>query len=698
MHRPEKFLARVVFVLVAGHLSCSELSAQSVPGKKEAVLLKNVILRNHVSPCSLDDAFSMRVYEAFMETIDPNGLYFVMPDLDDLSGFRLRIDDELNGAGWTFVPGVLERYRAALERADRIIMGLSDRDPANSETALHFDSAARAVSRETLKARWISWLDNETLRKVCGRCRQQSDIDSVSAHAQEMWGMLRTRSHREIQRVLHHEPGFETYVSTLFLKTMAQAFDPHTDYMSSWEVQSMFADLSSEGYSFGIGFREMSNAEIVVDYLVPGGAAWKSGLLHKTDILLDVGQGEDRLNVIASSYAEIADYLDAISPEEMVTFTVRTSTGLTREVSLQKEKERREENVVRGFVLEGARKVGYIDLPGFYSNWEQPGTSASANDVASAILKMRRENIEGLILDIRFNGGGSLFEAVEMAGLFIDEGPLGYTRDRTGDVQLIRDMHRGMVYSGPLVVLMNHGSASASEFVAATLQDYHRAVLVGGTTYGKGTAQDILPLDEKMSANWTPAGIKEGPGFADVTVRRFYSPSGASIQGRGVQPDVPLPDVLETVIPGEASEPGAFHADSVGRRVDFRTLAYPPTALLKQASAARVRDDPFYALIREIEQHFEKGEPMPEERAMPSLEACVEDQEQFNTLLQKIEIARAGIQPPFTVKNPESDKFRLEVDQHMKQVNDNYLDYLSHDSDLKEAYSVINDLITNNSR
>lgn len=248
-----------------------------------------------------------------------------------------------------------------------------------------------------------------------------------------------------------------------------------------------------------------------------------------------------------------------------------------------------QDNVITSFILDGEKKVGYIYLPGFYTNWENEQALGLANDVAKELLKLQLEGIEGLILDLRHNGGGAIIEALGLAGIFIDVGPLAVGKDADGELNLLKDMNRGMAYSGPLVVLVDGLSASASEIFAAAMQDYNRAVIVGDTTYGKSSGQQFIPLDERRP---------NSGGDIKVTMQKYYRITGNTYQRQGVVPDVVLPTLLRAWIPREKDAQEALSNDKIEKELSFRTSPALPIEQLAQKSKERLKADEQFSQLK----------------------------------------------------------------------------------------------------
>ena len=258
-----------------------------------------------------------------------------------------------------------------------------------------------------------------------------------------------------------------------------------------------------------------------------------------------------------------------------------------------------DEDKVKGFILRGAQTVGYISLPAFYEDWEDSrGVKGCANDVATEVIKLKKENISGLILDLRYNGGGSVQEAVELAGIFIDAGPVAQIKTRDAKVITLKDVNRGTVYDGPLLLLVNGSSASASEMVAGTLQDYNRALIVGSPTYGKATAQVVLPMDTAIDLN-TYNGKAQASSYIKMTIEKLYRITGNTAQRTGVQPDVTLPDPPDALTQREADEKFALPAITIEANKYYKPLAPLPIAAAQAAARKAMDSSAFFVEARQ---------------------------------------------------------------------------------------------------
>jgi carboxyl-terminal processing protease len=373
--------------------------------------------------------------------------------------------------------------------------------------------------------------------------------------------------------------------------------------------------------------------------------------------------------------------------------TVKTAAGELKTIKLSKEKIDDEESIVKSYVLQGNKNIGYINLPGFYSREDDSITDEKdikydgcANDVSKEIVKLRKDTIAGLILDLRYNGGGSMWEAMQLAGIFIDIGPVASVKDKDGKVRFLKDPNRGTIYDGPLMVLINGRSASASEFVSAVLQDYNRALIVGGTTYGKGTAQIVLPMDTMPFSN-----NKNYTEFVKVTQQKFYRVNGSTTQWKGVLPDIELPDIYSDELNKEKANSSALQPDNSKTGI-YQAAAALPAQSLKLKSEQRTVNDAYFKTINTFNKwikDYKTGRTIPLQwntytahykKILEMFKDAGEDAEDKNTGLP--------------VRNNSFDGQRINVStQHSKENNDAYIKLVQKDNTLAEAYKIMMDWI-----
>ena len=667
------------------------------PLQQKAIVLKRMIELKHYSPRPVDDSFSVAVFKKVIEEADPRRIYFTAAEFKQLQAFSYSLDDELQGKSWGFFDQFSAIYKNALTRADTIagktLQKPFDFSMNETITSSKKDNFNFETDNTALAGRWSRRLKLQVMARIYDAATSDSAkkisfkeaLVSMEAATREK---VKLSEKKAIKKILDFPGGYDAFVSGIYLNAIASCFDPHTNYFSPQEKEDFQAQLSTEVFSFGIGLDENEKGQVVIDVLVPGGPAWKSGELHDGDELLNLQwEGKEAVDMTGASLEEIYEVLDQSSHDRMV-FKFRKADDATVIVLLRKEKIENEENIVKGFMLKGEKKIGYILLPGFYTEWGNESGSGCANDVAKAIIRLKKENIDGLILDVRFNGGGSVGEALEMAGIFIDEGPLSSEKNKDGKQITLKDPNRGTIYDGPMALMVNGQSASASELLAATLQDYNRALIVGSETYGKATAQRMFSLDT-ISNLALPAENKE---MVKITFAKLYRLTGGSAQFNGVSPDVALPDAFDALEFREKFSKYALSPDTGKRNSYYKPLPALPVSELAMRSASRVNSSDAF---REIKKFIEEGKKLyaVTTRTIPlkwdSFEKWMKENETDEDILNEEEAPTKK----YTMENHAGDKELFRNNPYAKEVNEVWLKNIAGDIYIEEAFSVLLDLI-----
>ncbi len=689
-------MLRCTFSLLFLIAALGTFGQSSVSVQQEAIQLKKKLLEYHVSPRRIDDQFSADVYNRFINSLDPDKLYFSQQDLNDLKPFETKLDDELDGISWNFLGHVTRKFKENLERSEKIVIKHTAEPFDFGKDEIYRSDTIPALDASENETRWRIHLKFETLNELI-RLRASmasvSDKEFLAKKEGEARQRARKSSLRMISRILHHPTGYENYMESLFLRSIGLAFDPHNTHFSFTEMEDYMTSLSTEGYYFGITIAENERGEIIVDELTPGGPAWKSGKVHSGDVIEQVRWGGNAWIEVRDMSKDEMNELLLDSHQTVMEFMLVRAGGIQNTVLLKKEKMDADENAVKSFLLQGdQRKIGYISLPGFYGAWGDKESARCANDVAKEILKLRKENIDGLILDVRFNRGGSLYEAVAMAGIFIDAGPMGLLRDQSEAVASVKDMNRGTVYDGPLVLMVNGLSASASEFLAAALQDYNRAIIVGGKTYGKATGQRILPMQPGKNEIDSSLDMKSGWGFSTITAMKIYRVTGKTAQKTGVIPDILLPDIYSNLKFGEAYATGALAPDSVVKKTYYSPLKSLPLAELRQKSKERVARSSAFDLTLKYSEEVVKSKERLDTIPLnwTKYNTLVEREAEVFKVLREVEDQGTSA---FTVAAHSFEKQRMQVDEFVRQRNEGWMKNLMRDISLEEAFFIICDYI-----
>jgi carboxyl-terminal processing protease len=561
---------------------------QESPELRQRKLLSTIgqlLESEHYSPRNIDDAFSKEVFNAYLKALDPEKNTFLQTDLDGLTKYSTTIDDEIHGATISFQPAVSRIYEIRIKETQALFNQIMDKPfdfSKDDSVLLNTDKLGYPKDEVERAKRWEMLLKYRTIERYASLIDEREKNKGKEKFVIKNDSTLEAESRAYIKK--SYKKRLESFEKTftkekrfeLFLNAITGLMDPHTDYLAPIEKRSFTEQMS--GVIYGIGAQlTQDDFGIRIASIQPGGPAWKSGQIVVNDVIVKIAQGADE-PVDVSGY-ETTDAVKLIRGNlgTEVRLTFRKPDGTFKVVSLIREKIVLDEGYARSVVIQnGEDKYGYILLPDFYADFEREDGHRCSEDVAAEIKKLKAENVKGIIIDVRFNGGGSLYEVVQMAGLFIDKGPVVQIRNKEGRAQTLYDETPGILYDGPLVVMANEFSASASEIFAGAMQDYKRGIVVGSSsTYGKGTVQRNVAFGKPLDS----LGIQTEYGSVKLTFQKFYRISGSSTQKKGVVPDVILPDEYEYLKYREKDNESALSWDEMERA---RYNVWPNNAQLSQ--------------------------------------------------------------------------------------------------------------------
>jgi carboxyl-terminal processing protease len=670
------------------------LAAQSIDQKaSDAWLISRMVEKFHVQPRPLDKDMSAAIFDRMLDDLDGQHLIFTAADISRLSAWRLTLDDEILNKRTGFLTLLTGLYRQRLMQTDSItdIIAAKPFNFSLHESLTVAEDTSSPANQQAERIKIYKLLKYSVGHTIAGDLLQNSALTAKSKDSLEI--LLRkkatARLKRTIRRVLQSPMGIDNVIGAMYCEALATCYDPHTDYFPPDEKAAFESELGNKPLSFGLTLTEDENGNAVIGRLQAGGPAFQSGNLHAGDKILTVRWDDKEAIDVSGASLEETQRILADEGGTRLTMTVKKSDGTTRDVSLQKQKlatGEEDEDKVKGFILKGAQTVGYISLPAFYSDWEDSrGINGCANDVAKEILKLKKENINGLILDLRYNGGGSMQEAVELAGIFIDAGPVTQIKTRDAKVITLKDVNRGTVYDGPLLLLVNGSSASASEVLAGTLQDYHRALIVGSPTYGKATAQIVLPMDTTVDLD-TYTGQAQASSYIKMTIEKLYRITGNTAQRTGVQPDVTLPDPPDALAQREADEKFALPATTIPANKYYQPLAPLPVAAV-QAVARKAMDSSSF--FREAGRH-----PLQAKKPAQDISLYLDDilAERKKTMAAEGLAAADSTDiptPAFSISNPAYENQRLQTDPEWKKMNEERKNEVLHDPYITVAWQLI---------
>lgn len=684
------FIACCFFTVSAQPVSQEQL-------KNKCFTLYRFMEKYHYKPVVWDDSSSALLFNKFISVLDENKLFFTSADMKLLEGFRYKLDEEVTGSQWSFLKTITPIYKQRLAQYDSIVTALlSNPLDYTKNESLQWPFTGYAAAGNDQKTRiqlYYKWRLSGALADSLAD-NKQSIIpgkmpDGFAAVEKYEREKLLKRVKQSAAR-FNEAKDFENRLAERFFNAISWVYDPHSDFMNMAEKEDFQSEVSAAEYTTGIEVDKNDKGECVIKYLIPGSPAWRSGELHAGDIVLKIKDNNGTVTEGADISEDEMNSLLSGGSTDKITVVIKNTAGTQNTISLEKEKVSTDENIVRSYILRGNAKIGYIQLPGFYSRFEaDEDAKGCANDVAKEVIKLKRDTISGLILDLRNNGGGSMQEALELAGIFINEGPLCLIKDRSGKVTTLRDPNRGTIYDGPLMVLINGASASASELTSAVLQDYHRALIVGGNTYGKGTAQVVLPLDTTEIQNRNPAS----GDFEKVTGQKFYRVDGTTVQWRGVLPDINLPDPYQQDDLKERSEASALKPDTC-KPSHFNAWPLMPVSDLQAKSASRVDTNSYFNSIKKFTSWISTAD---KPRLVPlKWDAFLVYYKSRTALYKDIGETAEGRKVFYNAENNSIDKERSGfMSAQSKELNANWLEELEEDIFLEEAVRIMHDWLGN---
>lgn len=680
-----KLITAIICIACALYTNAQTITVKNFePSAQNAFMIYRMAEKFHLQPKPLNDEFSIVLFNSFINKIDDKRLFFTAQDISSFSAYKNLLDDDIKTRKPAFLMFVTEAYTKRLQTADTMVDNICSR-PFNfklnekytvaEDTSYAKDAAALRIKlQKALKAQVLTAIinayDNPTLKQ----------IDSLEIIYRKKAAKYFKRS---ISRTLQNPEGVPQYLGNIFCESMAAIYDPHSAFFSLTEKENFESELGHKSMIFGFSLDEDEDENITINSLEPGSSAFQSGQLNKGDKIIKLQwEGKEAIDVSDASAREIGVMLDA-SNHHKLTLTVKKADGTLRDVVLNKTEstDADDDNKVKSFLLKGTKTVGYISLPSFYEDWENEAAfNGCANDVAKEIIKLKKENIDALIIDVRFNGGGSMQEATDLAGIFIDGGPVAQVKTREAKTYTLKDVNRGTVYDGPLFYMVNGYSASASEMVAGTLQDYNRAVIVGSPTYGKATGQTMLPLDTTINLEKYD-GKSNAQNFVTLTRLKLYRVNGNTAQFTGVTPDVILPDVIEIEPEREANEPFAIAPDKIEANKYYKPAA--PLSSLQQTANAEMDASPYF---KALPQYITTAKKQAKEVDINLNISAAIKQNNAVTAFTKIPERQAAV--GFTVFNNSYDDEKLKLNTDALETNDTWKKFLAKDPYLQLTYKL----------
>jgi len=670
-------------------------------GEKEKAIVysvKNMLDYVHFSPKQLNDEFSVKFYNEYLKNLDGLKRFLTQEDISRLEPYKYQLDDQLIESNLDFFSLSYDIINASIEKVKTIYKDILDTPfEFDSDEILELDPEKRtwAKNDEELKMVWKKFLKYETLTRIVNKLEEQEKAQSDTVKILS-FEEIEKDSRKKVLKIyndmfkrmekLRRSDRFEVYVNAF-----ASLEDPHTEYFSPKDKEDF--DIRMGGKLEGIGARLQADGDYTkVVSIIPGGPAWKEKELEPKDLILKVAQGdsEDFVDLTGMRLDDVVRLirgkkgtkvkLEIKKPDA----TIKTIEIIRDEVIIDETKAK---SVIVGLRNE-IDSIGFIRLPSFYSDFTSDGNNC-ADDIKKELNKLKEKKVKGIILDLRYNGGGSLRDVIKIAGYFIEKGPIVQVKPGKEKAYIHKDNDIDVVYGGPLVILVNEMSASASEILAAAMQDYNRAVIVGSkATFGKGTVQRFFDLDNLIRG----ASDVKPLGNLKITTQKFYRINGGSTQLKGVESDIVLPDNYMYIDVGEREYKNALPWDKIAN-LDYSQDVFVlknKDAIINK-SKERINRDTVFTYIKENAMRMKKYSDSTSVSLNLKLFKKQKDERQKKDEFYKKRLNNNI--PSMMARNLDVDLPHINLDSSRIARNNEWLKNIKKDEYIKEAINVMNDIV-----
>lgn len=690
----------ILFLLgIISFASCSFTDKKfEYTGDREKLLMEIIqymISRGHYDQQPLDDAYSKRVFKGYLQYLDPQKRYFIQSDINEFKKNETKMDDDLKKMDVSFFTLTYNRLRQRMEEADKLSQELlkeSYEFSKKESVDLDYENIPYTKDKKGLRERWRKLIKYSILSNlVIKQKEEQHKKEKDSKYTEKSYKELKKEATETTRKAF--EEMFVSYKDLteedwfgIYLNSYVEATDSHSSYLAP-DIKERF-DLDISGKFEGIGAVLQKKSDgIRISDIIMGGPVWKGKLLEVGDLILKVGQGtKDPVDVIGMRLKDAVKLIKGKKGTE-VRLTVKRVDGSIQVIPIIRDVVEIEETFAKSALIKDKEHTyGIIDLPSFYINFNDTRERNSASDMALEIAKLKKQNIDGLIVDLRNNGGGSLAKVVEIAGLFIKEGPVVQVRDANGNIQVLRDTDRAIQWDKPLIILINELSASASEILAAAMQDYKRAIILGSKqSYGKGTVQELIDLNREIR-NSSLGDL----GAIKLTRQKFYRVNGGSTQLKGVNSDIVIPDRYQYIKVGERELENPMSWDEITKADYTPCTENKNFAQAIANSKKRIEANSLFKLIDENARWVQKQR----DENTYSL--------QYDTYKKQVEESEAMIKKfkelteyksPLHFSSLPSDEEKAKSNEDVKIRLDRWHENLQKDIYVEEAVSVLDDLL-----
>lgn len=690
----------LLLVLVLAFGSCSFTTKVDDNPDKDKLLIQIITLaldQLHFEPKTVDDAFSKEIFEDYLEQVDPLKRYFLKSDIDDFKKYETEIDDQLKAYDISFFNAVHERLIKRQEEAKAYYKEILEKPfdfSKDEEYNADYENLEYSKNKKQLKERWRQQLKFNTLSNYETLIEQQENDEAKEDNTEAPKSLTELEEEARNETLKALDNYFTDYIEdmerkdwfAMYVNTIVEEYDPHTSYMAPVDKDRF--DQQMSGKLEGIGARLQKKMDYIkIVELISGGPAWRDGQIEVGDVILKVRQGDEK-EAVSIVGMRIDDAIKLIKGPKGtdVVLTMKKVDGTIEDIKVTRDLVELEETYAKSSIVKKDDRIyGVINLPKFYVDFNDYKERNAASDIKLEIERLKEQGIEGLVLDLRNNGGGSLKTVVDMAGLFIEDGPIVQVRETGSQKEVLKDTDRSITWDGPLVIMVNELSASASEILAAAMQDYKRAIIIGSKqTYGKGTVQNVLDLN-RMVRNSSHGDL----GALKLTRQKFYRINGGSTQLEGVKSDIAVPDRYSFIDIGERDQENPLPWDKI-TPVDYDVWdSYFDYDATISKSKQRMANNEQLKLIEQSaiwakKQMDDNTYSLNYKKYKEELKLNEEQAKQFDAI--------SDYKTNLTFNSLPYEQKMFEQDTVLKQKRERWHENLSKDVYVEEALNVLDDL------
>jgi len=678
------------------------------PKQKQSKVLKNVgilIQEGHFHPQPIDDIFSKKVLTKFTEELDDQKDILLQSDINAFKKFSLIIDNEILGdAELTSFYEINSVYLKRLKEVSELYAPILEKPfdfSASEKIQMNPEKLNFPKNERDRYDIWKSRLKYAVLSKYVDKLEDRESNktkkDFIFQADSTLERISREQIKKQMDRYFTTKKNRETLDENFstFINCITGLNDPHSNYFPPVDLRSFNESMSGSFFGIGAQLKE-DDGKIKITSLVPGGPAWKSGELKENDEIIMVAQGDkEPVDVTGYSVADAVKLIRGSEKGSEVRLTVKRIDGNIKVISILRDKVNTEETFAKSAIINGNKKIGYIYLPEFYADFEKANGVRCATDVAKELEKLKAENIQGLIIDLRGNGGGSLYDVVQMAGLFIPNGPICQVKGKEDKPNVLSDKDNKVQYDGPLAVMVDGTSASASEIFAAAIQDYKRGIIIGSqSTYGKGTVQRNISLNDEAFNNIFAQNNTSDLGAVKLTIQKFYRINGGATQKKGVIPDVVLPDRYDYLKYREKDNASALEWDEIPKaKYDEWTSNISLNQFVLSENQAVAKNNTFNLIKSNVSWLAKYND---KEYSL-NINQYRQEQKELKKIISSLDLLNK-VAAPLSLTNVSSDTAYINSNKDKIEKNKQWLKVRNTDVYLNESIKILSDFIQQNNK